>query len=1117
MRVRSYLRTRSFGYALAIVVAAFTLAAGLLPSEALSSLQSRIDRTVAPAGVLTFSTPPSSAAPRSLAAPEVGSLAVMRTDFPGYNGSLAGDFFGTVDGWEVGSPALVPATGTLWLPQLNLFAGNASAPAPAAPAAEFNLSHGTFEGIDPAITNATALAFDPANGLLYAAQPHNDTVGGYNATTGAPSGPTYKVGSDPDALAYDPPTHFLFVANKGTNNVTVINTTTGKVAYSNVTVGTGPIALADDPTDEWIFVANSGSSYVSVINASSPTTPVATTVTVSGSPTDLAYDSSSRTVGVTFQANRNMTLLDAKSHGVITTLIAVGLGMTAIVPSSNGSLFIVANSSGAALAYVNASSGSVSPTAPVVASGPTQLALDSQFVWVWSNVSRIIESVDVSSGKVGTVSPSLGPTPSSIAFDSGSGALLVGESNPPYVEDMDPFTARSTLPPIQPSSGEVSVAADPKLRTIVVAYDSAVAEYNDTTGALVATNTTLTGGNGPVFVDASQGTVWVGRPASHEIVGLNATTLLGVATWNSITVDPLATQSIAFDPIDSYLFAFDLSTGKVNVFNASSHADVATGLSAGTNVTALAWDPLDGLVYVAGKGTIEAINGSTLAVTGATVPLPAGGQATGIAFDPSRGAIFVASSTSKTGPGALEEVPASSAPQANSSLTVVRLGDGPSSVVIVPPANSSVGGLSAILVAENTSGSISLVGTPPSIASFSFVPAATDVGSPTLAKVVPAGGVGTSSISYVGLPSGCPSADLSELSCTANVSGTYGVRSLLTDALGEVATANATLTVNGSINVHATFGSLATPESDVGVKFHVTASTTGGTPPIQFAWSFGDGGIGSGGTTTHTYRTAGTYVASVTATDAVGGHAIASQVVDVVPLPLASISVSPLNRTDVEIPLDLGANIVGGTLPGSGTWSFGDGQTSTSADVSHAWAQAGPSYNVSFNYTDASGEISDTFTSIRVNPALQGTFSAEPISSSGSFGSSAAFGFAANLTGGTTPINVTWSFGDSSGATGTSVTHVYGSPGSYDVQAVATDAAGAVLRSTIVVLASAPSKGASPWWGGSFVPTLILGLVVGGAGAAVVLFILEQSRRPPRHRPPSAYVPPDPRVVLRRD
>jgi hypothetical protein len=66
------------------------------------------------------------------------------------------------------------------------------------------------------------------------------------------------------------------------------------------------------------------------------------------------------------------------------------------------------------------------------------------------------------------------------------------------------------------------------------------------------------------------------------------------------------------------------------------------------------------------------------------------------------------------------------------------------------------------------------------------------------------------------------------------------------------------------------------------VSFHATASDSW-SPPVDFAWIFGDGGTGSTDTVSHVFGAPGTYTVSVTAADQAGNTATASTTVTVGP------------------------------------------------------------------------------------------------------------------------------------------------------------------------------------------------------------------------------------------
>ncbi|MGB7123624.1 MAG: PKD domain-containing protein [Thermoplasmata archaeon] len=128
------------------------------------------------------------------------------------------------------------------------------------------------------------------------------------------------------------------------------------------------------------------------------------------------------------------------------------------------------------------------------------------------------------------------------------------------------------------------------------------------------------------------------------------------------------------------------------------------------------------------------------------------------------------------------------------------------------------------------------------------------------------------------------------------------------------------------------------------LAWSATASATGPGSPT-FSWTFGDGGLSTGGNVSHSYTTPGNFTAGVRATDGWGDVAVDSH------------GVSVVNDSGPPLGLDCSASRESGTAPllvdftaqasgGTGTpyrydWQFGDGADGSSADVNHTYGTAG--------------------------------------------------------------------------------------------------------------------------------------------------------------------------------
>src|SRR5439155_20618906 len=102
---------------------------------------------------------------------------------------------------------------------------------------------------------------------------------------------------------------------------------------------------------------------------------------------------------------------------------------------------------------------------------------------------------------------------------------------------------------------------------------------------------------------------------------------------------------------------------------------------------------------------------------------------------------------------------------------------------------------------------------------------------------------------------------------TYNSPGAFSVEVTVTDSAGKTAVSSFSVTVTARLTVSA----VATPNlTEVSVAVGFTAPTTGGLGTATCKWTFVDGGTANTCSASHTYTSAGTFTAIVTATDALG-------------------------------------------------------------------------------------------------------------------------------------------------------------------------------------------------------------------------------------------------------
>ncbi|MBN2421428.1 PKD domain-containing protein, partial [Candidatus Woesearchaeota archaeon] len=185
--------------------------------------------------------------------------------------------------------------------------------------------------------------------------------------------------------------------------------------------------------------------------------------------------------------------------------------------------------------------------------------------------------------------------------------------------------------------------------------------------------------------------------------------------------------------------------------------------------------------------------------------------------------------------------------------------------------------------------------------------------------------------------------------------GTYLVNLTVADEYGATATTTTTAVIDDTIPTADAGVDQTVVEGDL-VTFDGSASIAYDVP-ITYAWDFGDGNTGVDVNPTNTYAQNGTYVVTLTVTDADGSINVDTMTVtvtDTVPTADFSASENPATEGVAVDFTDLSTGYVG-DQPYTYFWDFGDGVgTSTEQNPTYTFAQNG-TYVVNLTITDIDG------------------------------------------------------------------------------------------------------------------------------------------------------------------
>jgi hypothetical protein len=210
----------------------------------------------------------------------------------------------------------------------------------------------------------------------------------------------------------------------------------------------------------------------------------------------------------------------------------------------------------------------------------------------------------------------------------------------------------------------------------------------------------------------------------------------------------------------------------------------------------------------------------------------------------------------------------------------------------------------------------------------------------------------------------------------------------------------------------------------------------------NWLWNFGAGNTSTITNPSNVYTSAGAQLVSLTTTNANGCSATSNVTVTVSPLPIAGF-ISGAACANSGLQFTNTSSIANGTISGY-QWFFGDSTTSTLANPSHIYANAG-TYTVILIATSSEG-CTDTIQGlVVVNSLPVANFNNPPVAACGPF--PVQFSDSSYVTGGNV-VSWFWDFGDGTSSTLQNPLHVYSASGSYDVSLTVTSDSGCTATIT---------------------------------------------------------------------
>jgi len=251
-------------------------------------------------------------------------------------------------------------------------------------------------------------------------------------------------------------------------------------------------------------------------------------------------------------------------------------------------------------------------------------------------------------------------------------------------------------------------------------------------------------------------------------------------------------------------------------------------------------------------------------------------------------------------------------------------------------------------------------------------------------------------------------------------------------------------------------------EANLNVRF--TASNTANTQSAitSYIWNFGDGATSRGASVSHTYTSAGTYIANITLTNADGltSRAIQQIIVNESAPPIANMSAST-TRGEATLRVNFAAEDASSSSSPINRyqWNLGDGSSATGPSVSHSYTRAG-TFLVVVTITNENGQSANTSQQITVTEPV---VLAPPVASINASPVRGEAALQVNFSGidtsnsGSAITSYQWDFGDGDTTSGASVMHDYTNAGTYTATLTMRNNNGLTATSQQQIIVSEPT------------------------------------------------------------